>query len=224
MFLLDGLHLFVVDSGLGLPCSWQPKVAPQHYPRGDWICTDWKLMNKFVLQELTEMMHDAWCLMFDAWYLMLDEKRYAAGACRDRGNSSWIKSPSSALAFGRHLSPYLGDNIHWRGQHIWFGWILCQFPLLIDLTVVFQRSFYPLEIWTCLPQVSRAFFISVIIHFFVSKAPAWLGWVSNWSARLLPRYQLGLDMKSNGFLSAAPMLARYIGGILLCRLADWLVR
>jgi len=38
------------------------------------------------------------------------------------------------------------------------------------------------------------------------------------------KYQLGLDMKSNGFLSAAPMLARYCGGILLCRLADWLVR
>jgi len=38
------------------------------------------------------------------------------------------------------------------------------------------------------------------------------------------KYQLGLDMKSNGFLSAAPMLARYCGGVLLCRLADWLVR
>jgi len=38
------------------------------------------------------------------------------------------------------------------------------------------------------------------------------------------KYQLGLDMKSNGFLSAAPMLARYFGGIFLCRGADWLVR
>jgi len=38
------------------------------------------------------------------------------------------------------------------------------------------------------------------------------------------KYQLGLDMKSNGFLSAAPMLARYCGGIILCRGADWLVR
>jgi len=38
------------------------------------------------------------------------------------------------------------------------------------------------------------------------------------------KYMLGLDIKTNGLLSAAPMLARYLGGIVLCRLADWMVR
>ena len=37
LFLLDGFHLLVVDSGLDLPCPWQSKTASQHYPRGDYV-------------------------------------------------------------------------------------------------------------------------------------------------------------------------------------------
>ena len=63
------------------------------------------------------------------------------------------------------------------------------------------RSGYPVKVRPCLPEVR--------------PRP---------SPSLSPRYMLHTDIKTNGLLSAAPMLARYVGGLLLCRLADWLVR
>ena len=37
------------------------------------------------------------------------------------------------------------------------------------------------------------------------------------------KYMLGLDIKTNGILSGLPMLARYIGGVAIARLSDWLI-
>ena len=37
------------------------------------------------------------------------------------------------------------------------------------------------------------------------------------------KYMLGLDIKTNGLLSGLPMLARYIGGVIIARFADWLI-
>lgn len=38
------------------------------------------------------------------------------------------------------------------------------------------------------------------------------------------KHMLGLNIKTNGLMSASPYLARYLGGVVLSRLADWLVR
>ena len=37
------------------------------------------------------------------------------------------------------------------------------------------------------------------------------------------KYMLGLDIKTNGLLSALPMVARYVGGVVIARLSDWLI-
>jgi len=38
------------------------------------------------------------------------------------------------------------------------------------------------------------------------------------------KFMLGLDIKTNGILSGLPMLSRYIGGVAIARLSDWLIR
>lgn len=38
------------------------------------------------------------------------------------------------------------------------------------------------------------------------------------------KFMLGLDMKTLGILSGLPMLSRYIGGVAIGRLSDWLIR
>jgi len=46
-------------------------------------------------------------------------------------------------------------------------------------------------------------------------------------ARMGPTYMkfmLGLDIKTSGFLSGLPMLSRYVGGVLISRLSDWLIK
>lgn len=38
------------------------------------------------------------------------------------------------------------------------------------------------------------------------------------------KFMLGLDIKTNGILSGLPMLSRYIGGVAIARLSDWLIK
>jgi hypothetical protein len=38
------------------------------------------------------------------------------------------------------------------------------------------------------------------------------------------KYILGVDVKTNGFLSGLPLLSRYIGGLVNSAIADWLQR
>jgi len=49
------------------------------------------------------------------------------------------------------------------------------------------------------------------ITIFLGKGPMFL------------KFMLGFDIKSVGFLSGLPMLARYIGGVVISRLSDWLI-